>query len=332
MAELASKYLGLTLRNPIVIGSSGLTRNIAGLKSLEKSGAGAVVLKSLFEEQIHMDADSNRSEAMRNYMMYADYSETFDYLDMHHRNTLLTETLDLIKQAKKELMIPVIASINCMTPTEWTAFAKKIQDAGADAIELNVAFQTVNSGKTSADIEKLHLDILKKVKAAVSIPVAVKIAANFTNPALLIKNLSEAGANGIVMFNRFFNPDININDLEVVPADMYSTPGDYFNSLRWTAVMSGKVKSDLCASTGIHSGETIIKQMLAGAKAVQITSAVYKNGEKVIEQMLKTLETWMDQKGFNYTEQFVGKLSQYKSKDPAQFERIQFMKYYSEIK
>ncbi len=332
MAELATKYMGITLRNPIIAGSSGLTRSIAGLKSLEKSGAGAIVLKSLFEEQIHMEADANRGEALSNYMMYTEYSETFDYLDLHYRQNILTDYLNLIKEAKKELMIPIIASINCMTPTEWTDFAKKIQEAGADAIELNIAFQTTNSSKSSAEIEQLHVDILKKVKSAVSIPVAIKISSSCTNLSQLITKLTDAGANGIVLFNRFFNPDMNIEDFEIIPADMYSSPNDFYNSLRWIAVMSGKVKSDLCAATGIHSGETIVKEILAGASAVQITSAIYKNGEKVISNMLSFIDEWMERKGFNYIDQFKGKMSQYKSNNPAQFERIQFMRYYAEIK
>lgn len=331
MAELATKYLGLTLPNPIIIGSSGLTRSMAGLKSLEKSGAGAVVLKSLFEEQIHMDADQNRSEAMRNYMIYTDYSETFDYLDLHYRNTIVSEHLDLIREAKKELSIPIIASINCITPTEWVSFAKKIQQAGADAIEINLAFQTIRVTKSSNDIEQLHCDIVSKIKKEITLPVAVKISPYFTNLAQFITKLTDCGADGIVMFNRFFSPDINIDDFKVLPSDMYSTANDFHNALRWIAVMKDKVASNFCASGGIHNGETIVKLILAGASAVQITSAIYKNGEQVINQMLTTLSEWMERKGYNYTDQFKGALSQYKSSDAAQYDRIQFMKYYSQI-
>jgi dihydroorotate dehydrogenase (fumarate) len=332
MAELATKYLGINLRNPIIIGSSGLTENLEGLKNLEKSGAGAVVLKSLFEEQIQMDSDQDRNEVKKNYMIYSEHSETFDYLDTHHHQAALNDYLELIHQAKKDLMMPVIASINCITPTEWVPFAKKIGEAGADALELNIAFQTTISSKSTAEIEKLHSDIIAKVKKEISIPIAVKISPAFTNFSIMARNLSDCGANALVLFNRFFSPDINIEKLEITPAQMYSSPNDYINSLRWIAVLSGKIKSDLCASTGIHSGETVIKQLLAGASAVQITSAVYKNGEKVINQILKTLEDWMGKKGFNYIDQFKGKMSQLNSKSPEQFERIQFMKYFSQIK
>jgi len=330
MAELTTKYMGIMLRNPIIIGSSGLTKSIVGLKELENAGAGAVVLKSLFEEQIVIDTNSNLKSAIENNLLYTRYSDTFDYLDLYSRENILSDYLKFIRDAKKELVIPVIASINCFTPGEWFFFAKKIEEAGADAIELNLSVLSTNIDEESTVAEQLMLDIAKKVSATVKIPVSMKINPFFTNVAQLIKKLSLTGLKGLVLFNRTFNPDINLDNLEVIPANFFSAPSDMNYALRWIAIMSDKTKCDLVASSGIHNGDTIIKQLLVGAKAVQITSVIYKSGAGYITQMLNDIEKWMDQKKYNYMDQFIGKVNQYKSKDPGQYERIQFLRHHLE--
>ncbi len=332
MADLTTNYLGLTLNNPIIVGSSGLTDSVEKIKELERNGAGAVVLKSLFEEQILLEAEHKLKMAEKNNMMYAEHSETFDYIDLHIKEKELNNYLELIGKAKKEVMIPVIASVNCITSQEWTSFARDIEKAGADALELNIFIMPFNLEKESADIEKVYYEILEKVKQQVSIPVSVKISPYFANLGKVIKNLSDKGADGIVLFNRFASPDIDIEKLKVTHANIYSTPEEIHNSLRWIAILGKRVKCDLAASTGAHDGEAVIKQILAGASVVQVASAIYKNGPDYIIQMKNKLHDWMDSKGFLYIDQFKGRLSREKSENPEVFERIQFMKYFSEIK
>jgi len=332
MAELHSLYLGLNLRNPFIVSSSGLTKSVSDLKAAERAGAGAVVLKSLFEEQIILDAAQKINQANSDSLIYSEYSETLDYIDYHVREKELSAYLSLIRQAKNELLIPVIASINCVTSGEWVSFAQKIEENGADALELNIAILPYNEDITTDEIEQRYFSIIKQLKAKVSIPVSVKIGSYFTNPARFIKQLDECGVDGVVLFNRFFNPDIDIDDFEVITTNLYSSEEELSRTLRWLAIMNGKVNCNLAASTGIHSGEAMIKAMLAGANVVQVSSAIYQKGLPVIQQMLGVLENWMDKKGFLTTDQFIGKMSQYNIKNPGIYERIQFMRYYSDIK
>jgi len=332
MADLTTKYLGLTLNNPIIVGSSGLTDSVEKIKELEKNGAGAVVLKSLFEEQIMLEAEHKLKMAKEDNLMYAEHSETFDYIDVHVKEKELNNYLELISKAKKEVMIPIIASVNCITSQEWTSFARDIEKAGADALELNIFIMPFNLDKDCQNIDVVYYEILEKVKKQVSIPVSVKISPYFANLGKIIKNLDEKGADGVVLFNRFASPDIDIDTLKVTTANVFSSPEEIHNSLRWIAILDKRVNCDLAASTGVHSGEAMIKQILAGASVVQATSAIYKYGAEHIVKMKRKLHDWMDDKGFLYIDQFKGKLSQGKSEDPEVFERIQFMKYFSEIK
>jgi len=332
MPDLNTKYLGLTLKNPIVIGSSGLTDSVDKIIELEKNGVGAVVLKSLFEEQILLEADHSLKKAQEDGMIYSDYSETLDYIDVHVKEKELGNYIQLIRDAKSKVSIPVIASINAVTDMEWTGFAKKIEDAGADAIELNIFIMPFNLENNCDANEKMYYSIVNKVKSVVSIPVSVKISPYFANLGKVITKLEGAGANGVVLFNRFSNPDIDIANERVTVADVYSIPTDIATSLRWIAIMAKHVKFDMAASTGIHDGASVIKQLLAGAKVTQVTSAVYKHGPEVIVSMLSFVNDWMEQKGYNYVDQFRGKLSQLEDTNNNVFERIQFMKYFSEYK
>ena len=238
----------------------------------------------------------------------------------------------MILEAKRKVQIPVIASINAVTASEWTLFARQIEQAGADAIELNIFIMPFNFDKPATYNESVYFDILDKVKKQVNIPVSVKISPYFANLGNVILKMQEHNADGVVLFNRFSSPDIDIDKLKVTHADILSTPHDMANSLRWIAIMSKRVKMSLAASTGIHDGEAVVKQLLAGATVTQVTSALYKHGPGYISTILNYLTDWMENRGYNYIDQFRGKLSQSASENPDIYERMQFMRYFSEIK
>jgi len=332
MADLTTKYMGLTLGNPLIIASSGLTDSFKKIAELERNGAGAVVLKSLFEEQIILEADRNLKEASKNRLIYSEYSETLDYIDTHIREKELEKYLDIIKQVKKDLTIPLIASVNCISDIVCPLLGEKKEKAGADALELNIFITPFGFDNDCENIERKYYKILRKVKQDIKIPVAVKISPYFSNLGKIILNLETEGANGVVLFNRFASPDIDIENINVTNAERFSAPSDMNNTLRWVAIMANRVKIDIAASTGIHDGEAVIKQILAGASVVQIASSLYMNGTGYITEILSYLESWMDRKGFNYVDQFKGKLSQKNTSRPDVYERLQFMKYFSEIK
>jgi dihydroorotate dehydrogenase (fumarate) len=332
MADLTTKYLGLTLRNPIVIASSGLTDSFEKIAELERNGAGAVVLKSLFEEQIILEADHNLKEAHKNRLIYDEFSETLDYIDVHIREKELGKYLDIIRQVKKDLTIPLIASVNCVSDIGWTGFAKQIEKAGADALELNIFIMPFGFDNNCDEIEQKYYKILRKVKQEINIPVAVKISPYFNNLGKVIMNLETEGANGVVLFNRFTSPDIDTENINVTVSEVFSSPFEMTNSLRWVAILANRLKIDIAASTGVHDGKAVIKQILAGASVVQVASSLYINGINHISEMLKYVGSWMDKKGYNYIDQFKGKLSQEKHSRPDVYERLQFMKYFSKIK
>ena len=332
MADLTTKYLGLTLRNPIVIASSGLTNSVDDIVELDKNGAGAVVLKSIFEEQIMLEADHRLKKAEEDGLIYSEYSESLDYIDDHIKEKELGTYLDLIRETKKKVMIPVIASVNCISALEWTSFTKQIEKAGADALELNIFVMPFNFDINSLEKKQVYYDIVNKIKDIVNIPVSVKISPYFANLGRMILRLEEHGADGVVLFNRFASPDIDINTLKVTSADIFSHPYEISNSLRCVAIMAKHLKMDIAASTGIHDGEAVIKQLLAGATVTQMASAIYKNGPEHIVEVLKFVNDWMEGRGYNYIDQFRGKLSQAKMEHPEVYERMQFMRYFSEIK
>ncbi|MFW5792782.1 MAG: dihydroorotate dehydrogenase-like protein [Bacteroidota bacterium] len=327
MIDLSTNYLGLKLRNPVIAGSSGLTNSIENLKSIEEKGAGAVVLKSLFEEQINYEINKsfNHDE------MHSAYTEAEDYIKNYAHTHKLNEYLDFVSKAKEAIKIPVIASINCATASEWTSFAKKIQDAGADAIELNIFVIPADSNISGVEYEKVYFDIIEKVKKELSIPVSIKMSYYFSGLSEMLKKLSWTGVQGIVMFNRFYSPDIDINDFKIKPANIYSTPEEISIPLRWIALLSDKVRTDLCASTGVHDGDGVIKQLLAGAKAVQVCSTLYKNGFDQLENINKQLTAWMEKNNYEKLSDFAGKMSYSKAMNPAAYQRVQFMKHFSGI-
>lgn len=323
MADLTTKFLGLTLRNPLVVGSSGLTDTVDKVKEAEQAGAGAVVLKSLFEEEIIAEMEEAMHRMTSRPFVYP---ETFDYMDEEEEEDSVRKYLRLVRETKDAVHIPVIASINCVSAQKWTYFAKEIQDAGADALELNLFILPTDFERTAAENEKLYFDIVDEVKKVVNIPILLKVSYYASNLGQMLQKLSKTGIGGLTLFNRFYSPDFNLETYQVVSTNVLSQPSDLPVSLRWIAVMADRVDCDLAASTGVHDGEAMIKQILAGANAVQVVSSLYKNGVGYIKNILDEMNRWMEHEGYEKPEDFRGRLSQSKSSNPAAFERVQFMK------
>ena len=322
--------MGLQLKNPIIAGSSGLSQSVDDLRKLEDSGIGAIVMKSLFEEQIYLDVAYLLQNKDENSFNARHYFETVDYIDNRIRREYLESCLKTISEAKKTTSIPIIASINCISACGWTSFATKLQEAGADAIELNIAVQSFDPIITAGVIEDLHLEIIDKVRNSVSIPIAVKMSPYFANISNMINGISAMGVNGIVLFNRFISPDLDIEAMKVIVGSRFSSPAELPNTLRWIAMKSGTVPCDLCAATGIHSGEDVIKILLVGGAAAQIVSTLHKNGMEHVAIMLEEIKNWMKRKEYSSIDQFAGKMRHIKADTPASYERIQYMKYYQQ--
>jgi len=323
--DLSVSYLGLKIKNPIVVGSSSLTASIENLKKIENSGAGAVVLKSIFEEEIFYEYQSILEKEKD--LEFPDV-RFLDYYDYKIKQDNIKKYLELIKEAKSTLKIPVIASINCKSSWEWSFFAKKLEEAGADAIELNMFVLPSDFDLTCNKVEETYLNIIEKITEAVKVPVAAKLSYYSANLAAFVKKVSETKVDGVVLFNRFFHPDFDIDNFTLVPSNVLSRSSDLAISLRWMSILAGRVDSDLIASTGVHDGASVVKEILAGADAVQVVSSLYKHGIRSIEDMLEEVKTWMEKHGFNKIDDFKGKMSQVNSPNPAEYERVQFMRYF----
>lgn len=326
MANLETTYLGFKLKNPIIAASSGLTDNIDSIKDFEEHGVSAIVLKSIFEEEILIQMEKEQAAMNRQSFIYP---ETVDFYENLASDDAFTEHLKLISDAKKSVSIPVIASVNCVSANQWINYAQNLQDAGADALELNVFIMPSDFNKTCDENEKVYFKIIDEIKKSINIPVSLKISFYSSNLGALIQQLSHSGIDGLVLFNRFYSPDIDINNKTIRPSYVLSEPSEIAMPLRWIGIMSDRAECDLAASTGIHDGEAVIKQILAGANAVQIASTVYKNGKGVIPEMIKDINDWMDKMGHSGIEDFRGKLSVLKTDNPAVYYRSQFMKYFS---
>lgn len=324
MATLKTTFAGLELRNPIIVSSSGLTDSAEKNQKLYEAGVGAIVLKSLFEEQIMLEADWLGNPNM--------YPEGSDYLVEYVRQHKLSEYLDLIKETKKVCPIPVIASINCYQDAEWVEFSRQIKDAGADAIEINILALQTDLQYNYGSFEQRHIDILSHIRKTVDIPVIMKLGDNLTNPIALIGQLYANGAAAVVLFNRFYQPDIDIEKMKQTSGNVFSTEADLSKSLRWTGIASAAVKQlDFAASGGVHSPESVVKAILAGASAVEICSAFYQNSPAIVEEYTNFINKWMDSKGMKTIAQFKGMLNG-NNVDTNTFERTQFMKYFSNRK
>jgi dihydroorotate dehydrogenase (fumarate) len=329
MSNLETTYLGLKLKNPLVAASSGLTSSVDKIVELEKAGIAAVVLKSVFEEQINNEVTSmlgNDQQAM-------DYPEAEDYIKNYLRENTISKHLELLREVKKAVQIPIIASINCISSAEWTTFAKNFEEAGADAIELNIFHVPTDRNEKPVEVEQLYVDVLAKVKSEVSIPVSVKFGVYHSNILRMADKLKANGAAGVVMFNSFYEPDINLETLELSSSEVFSSPADIRRTLRWVGLVSSKVNNlDIAASTGIHDGSAVVKQILAGAQVAQICSTLYLNGSAVITEMIAEISEFMKKWSFDTIDSFRGRLSYKNIPDSQMYERSQFMKYFSNKK
>ncbi|MBN2790655.1 MAG: dihydroorotate dehydrogenase-like protein [Candidatus Delongbacteria bacterium] len=317
MADLSLEVMGLKLKNPIIVGSSSLTSTVESIKKLEMSGAGAVVLKSLFEEQI-------MNQVYADTVNYT-HAETLDYVKYFEEKHIVEKYLKLIKDSKNEIGIPIIASINCNSHGKWVEFAEEIQNSGADAIELNLynlpSDPKINQHNYMETASKIINDITKHI----SIPFSMKLSPYSDNLAYDLLRISRTKISGLVLFNRSLNPDIDIKSESLINGHPYSSPGEIVNTLRWTAICSDFLETDLIAATGIHDGEGIIKQILAGAKAVQMVSSLYINSLSAIKESLTNLENWMNEHKYNKLSDFRGKLKRSNVKDPKFYDRVQFI-------
>ncbi|MBN1686580.1 MAG: dihydroorotate dehydrogenase-like protein [Spirochaetales bacterium] len=321
MADLKTKYLGLDLKNPIIVSSSNLTASVDKIVACEKAGAGAVVLKSLFEEQIKADT----AELMKG-VEDAQYAEAFDYLTKTGDYHFIDKYLTLLETAKSSVSIPVIASLNCVSDGSWIDYAQRLERLGADALELNIFVLPAAVRKKGEEIEQIYVNVCRRIRKKISIPFALKIGPHFSGLANMIKNLKDEGASGFVLFNRFYQPDVDIEKLEVVPAKILSAPEEMALSLRWIALLSGEIETDFAAATGIHDGKSVVKQLLVGARAVQLCSVLLQNGVDYVSTMLNVVVEWMDRHNFARLDDFVGMLSQEELENPELYERAQYVK------
>ena len=343
MTDLNTTYMGLKLKNPLIAGSCGLTNTLSNIKLLADKGIGAIIIKSIFEEQIHIETEKFIKDQHGNIQAYRnaedtiiskriyDYDEAYSYIYDYAKNNTFEKYLSLIADVKKSVDVPIIASINCVSNYNWQSFAKKIQDTGADALELNIYILPSDFRRNSDDNENIYYEIIKEVKKYVTIPISVKIGYYFTSLASSTKKLSESGINGIVLFNRPYNTDIDIEKISISSGNILSSEQEYNHTLRWVSILSGHLKCDISASTGVHTFETIVKLLLAGSNTVQIASVLYKHGFDVIPEFLNSMSDWMKHHNFRSIDEFRGMLNTRNLENPAAMERVQFMRLYSGI-
>lgn len=318
MVNLQVSYAGLQLRNPFIVSSSGLTNTVDKCVALEKAGAGALVLKSLFEEQLNILAAE--------YLTNNDYPEAEDYIRHYVDSERIDAYVGFVRDVTSVCKIPVIASVNCFKKGRWVEFAELIEEAGANALELNISL--LDTSKQPGNVVAEHIEIVREVVARINIPVIVKIGENHDNLVYLVESLKGAGAQAVVLFNRFYPVDININTLEMAVGHVFSHKGDISKVIRWVGIVSGKTdRIDVAASTGVLEWEDAVKVILSGATGVQLCSAIYEHGNEVIHHMSVCLEEWMHNHGFKTIEDFRGKLNCKDIPDRNYYERTQFLKY-----
>jgi dihydroorotate dehydrogenase (fumarate) len=322
--DLSTNYLGLKLRTPLVVAASPLSDDIDKIKRMEDAGAAGVVLYSLFEEQLRRD----RLELAHNLEQGTEsFAEALTYFPEPEEYHLGPEDyLKHIASAKKSVKMPIIASLNGSSAGGWTSYAKAIQQAGADALELNIYYIPTDLNMTGAEVEQTYLDILTAVKAEVTIPVSVKLSPFFSNFANMAKRLDEAGANGLVLFNRFYQPDFDLQDLGVTASLTLSTSNDLLLRLRWLAVLFGRVKASLAVTGGVHTPVDALKAVMAGAGGVQVVSSLLKNGPEHIKGLVDGMRAWLEEHEYDSLKQAMGSMSLERSPNPAAFERANYMK------
>ena len=322
--NLTTNYLGMLLKNPVVASSSPLSHSVDSIRRLEDAGAAAVVMYSLFEEQIGFDSyyiDYHLTQGIDS------YAESISYFpDMQSYNVGPDEYLNLIRRAKEAVGIPIIGSLNGASVGGWTDYASLIEEAGADALELNVYYLPANTAVKGTDVEALYLDILLAVREVVTIPVAIKLSPFFSSIANMASCLSEQGADGLVLFNRFYQPDFDLENLEVAPRLVLSNSNELRLPLRWVAILYGRVNADLAITSGVHTSQDVIKGLMAGAKVTMMASELLQNGVRRIGQVLNEVVAWLSEHEYESVTQMIGAMSQKHCAEPAAFERANYMK------
>jgi dihydroorotate dehydrogenase (fumarate) len=322
--NLTTNYLGMDLKNPIVASSSPLSHTVDSIRRVEDAGAAAVVMYSLFEEQIGFDSyyiDYHLTQGIDS------YAESISYFpDMQSYNVGPDQYLNLIRRAKETVNVPIIGSLNGTSVGGWTDYASLIEEAGSDALELNIYYLPTHPDITGMEVERLYLDILSAVRQAVTIPVAVKLSPFFSSVANMSSRLADHGADGLVLFNRFYQPDFDLENLEVAPRLVLSNSDDLRLPLRWVAILYGRVSADLAITSGIHTSHDVIKGLMAGAKVTMMASELLQNGVRRIGQVLNELVTWLNEHEYESVMQMIGAMSQKHCAEPAAFERANYMK------
>ena len=323
MTDLSTTYLGLNLKNPLVASASPLSKNIDRARKLEEAGASAIVMYSLFEEQI-----IHESLELDHYLTRGtdSFAEAMTYLPDGGTYSVGPEKyLNQVAGLKKALRIPVIGNLNGVSKGGWTKYAKQIQDAGADALELNLYYIPTDLDLTAQELENAQVELVAQVKSVISIPLAVKLSPYITALPNFARRIVEAGANGLVLFNRFYQPDFDLNELKIIPSLDLSTSAELRLPLRWISILHGKVNADFALTSGIHTANDVLKTMMAGAKVAMMASNLLRNGEQVIPSMLTELEAWMKEREYASIKQMQGSMSQKSVKEPAAFERANYM-------
>jgi dihydroorotate dehydrogenase (fumarate) len=322
--DLTTNYLGMTLKNPLVPSSSPLMRSLDNLRWMEDAGASAVVLHSLFEEQITLE-----SHALNHYLTQGveSFPEALSYFpEANEYKTGPAEYLEHIQKAKKALDIPVVASLNGVSTGGWVKYAQQIEEAGADALELNVYYIPTDPNLTGGEVEQIYLDVLKDVKTAVSLPVAMKLNPYFSALANISRQLADAGADSLVLFNRFYQPDLDLDNLEVLPNLKLSTSAELRLPLRWIAILYGQINTDLALTTGVHTVTDALKGVAAGAAVTMLASELLRNGINRLKVLRMGIEEWLVENEYDSLAQLQGSLSQINCAEPAAFERANYMR------
>jgi dihydroorotate dehydrogenase (fumarate) len=324
MTDLITRYMGLTLKNPIVPSASPLSKKVSGIKQMEDAGAAAVTMYSLFEEQIDLEALAQHHFLEQTLFMSAEATAYFPKTADYNRGP--DGYLDLIREAKAAVDIPIIGSLNGVTTGGWTRYARMIEQAGADALELNVYLIPTRISLSSEGVENTYLEILREVKAQVKIPVAMKLSPFFSAMPNMAHRLDRAGADALVLFNRFYQPDFDLADLTVIPHLMLSTPWELRLPLRWVAILYGHVAASLALTSGVHTAEDAIKAVMAGADVVNVCSVLLEKGPGYIAELVQGFGQWMEANEYESVDQMKGALSQRNVAEPAAFERANYMK------
>ncbi len=325
--DTSTKYLGLDLKSPIIVGSCGLTADVDKMVAMEKAGAGAVILKSVFEEQIIYDIKRNTHVVAP----IDNYGDSYEYIAAHVADDSLGKHFQMIRDAKSRLTIPVIGSINCFSYENWLTYAIKFQEVGCDALELNMAILPYETSLSADDVERTFSQIINTLRKSISIPISIKVGTYFTDMAKQMQQLSWMGIQGVTMFNKSVQVDVDIENETLKNASYLSTPEDIYNTLRWVAILAKKMRCDISASTGVYTSDDVVKMLLAGATTVQVVSCLYKNGIDTLRELNGGLQAWMQKKGYDNIAAFRGKLAVQPTDKTSVAMRTQFMKYFAEI-